>query len=259
MDVDGAAAGAGQALGSSVESRLQDALADEPGFELAELLPARLAHATAIALPASGAAISLIEEAFRVPLGSSDDNATLAERLQFTQGEGPCLDAVRTRAAVAVSTAEMTARWPTFAGELRAHTPYHAAVSVPVLFDGLVGAVDLFFDDDDALQDVRFADVTRVCDIISGILSSAAPLGPAGTRDTGAQDDDQPAWTRAEAALERRTVWVAVGMVMVSTHLDADDALAALRADAYGRGSTLDAVAADLVAGVRSTDELLER
>src|SRR6185437_11302048 len=58
-----------------------------------ELLPVRLAQACVAVLPVSGAGISLLYDDFRVPLGASDDAASCAEQLQFTTGEGPCLQA----------------------------------------------------------------------------------------------------------------------------------------------------------------------
>ena len=61
-----------------------------------ELLPVRLARACARVLPAAGVGISLFgSNGIRVPVGASDDDAAIAERLQFTAAEGPCLDGTR--------------------------------------------------------------------------------------------------------------------------------------------------------------------
>ncbi len=55
-----------------------------------ELLPERLARACARVLPVDGAGISLFfAEDRRLPLGASDHPASIAERMQFTAGEGP--------------------------------------------------------------------------------------------------------------------------------------------------------------------------
>ena len=83
-----------------------------------ELMPVRLARACVAVLPVSGAAISLLYDDFRVPLGASDDAATCAERLQFTTGQGPCLDAVRSGDTVLAGPAEILDSWPEYGQEL---------------------------------------------------------------------------------------------------------------------------------------------
>src|ERR1700710_712461 len=82
---------------------------------VAELLPVRLARACVAVLPVSGAGLSVIDDSFRVPLGASDETATTAERLQFTTGEGPCLDAARSGRMVVTRGEEISRRWPRFA------------------------------------------------------------------------------------------------------------------------------------------------
>jgi hypothetical protein len=75
-----------------------------------ELLPTRLMKAAAAVLPVAAAGISIfISSGHRVPLGASDDTAALAERLQFTSGEGPCLSAHATNRATWVTNAQMAA------------------------------------------------------------------------------------------------------------------------------------------------------
>ena len=59
-----------------------------------ELLPNRLAAACTAVLPVDGAGICLFDSTgIRIPVGASDRDAALAERLQFTAAQGPCLDA----------------------------------------------------------------------------------------------------------------------------------------------------------------------
>src|SRR4051794_10539556 len=77
----------------AAEFRAAWAGARDPQTADPDLLPVRLARAAADVLGADGAGISFYEDDFRVPLGASDEMTTLAERLQFTQGQGPCLDA----------------------------------------------------------------------------------------------------------------------------------------------------------------------
>lgn len=83
-----------------------------------------------------GAALSLLDHGFRVPVGSSDGMATHAERLQFIQGEGPCLDAARAHQLVVAAADEIERRWPAFGAEFLEHTPYRGVVSLPVRLSG---------------------------------------------------------------------------------------------------------------------------
>src|SRR3954471_8525889 len=93
---DGRQATAADGASSSVVTRFRRAWGSQQGGEDAgpELLPTRLTRACLAVLPAAdGAGLSLLDNDFRVPIGATDDVAALAERLQFTIGEGPCLDA----------------------------------------------------------------------------------------------------------------------------------------------------------------------
>lgn len=88
-----------------------------------DLLPVRLARACVGVLGVDGAGLSVVSGAFRVPLGASDDVAALAERLQFTQGEGPCLDAAVHGRLVVAAEPELQRRWPMFPQELLTAPP----------------------------------------------------------------------------------------------------------------------------------------
>lgn len=109
-------------------------------------LPQRAARACVQALAVTGAGISLIQDDFRVPLGASDEVAGYAERLQFTHGEGPCLQAYASAEPVTLGAAAMRERWPVFAADLVAHTPYRCIISLPILrtTPGGGGAIDLY-------------------------------------------------------------------------------------------------------------------
>lgn len=77
------------------------------------LLPTLLSQACVEVLPVEGAGISVTQD-LRVPLGSSDATAALAERLQTTLGEGPCLDAVGTPLPLTAGVDAIQERWPVF-------------------------------------------------------------------------------------------------------------------------------------------------
>ena len=96
-------------------------------------------------LPIAGAGLGLMNDAFRVPLGASDDLASAAERLQFTQGEGRCLDASKHCRLVIAGPVDIEQRWPAFARELFNLTPYRAVISLPLPLEPDLGAaLDLY-------------------------------------------------------------------------------------------------------------------
>ncbi|MCW2529008.1 MAG: hypothetical protein JWM76_3868 [Pseudonocardiales bacterium] len=96
-----------------------------------ELLPVRLARACVAVLPVTGAGLSLIDDDFRVPIGASDEASEAAERLQFTQGEGPCLDAARSGQIVFAQAEQIQRRWPAFGEQFARQTPFRAVISIP--------------------------------------------------------------------------------------------------------------------------------
>jgi hypothetical protein len=220
-----------------------------------ELLPVRLARAARAVLPVSGAGLSLINDRFRVPLGASDDDAAAAERLQFTHGEGPCLDAARAGRPVAVEEPEIRERWPMFAQELFDTTPFVALISVPLpLSTDVHSVLDLFLTRSRRVTSVSLSDATVVSDQIVNALQVATAI-------TGNSvpwlDVPDPDWLHSPAAQDRRNVWVAMGMLMTRMKLTAEDALSTLRGYAYSHDTVVDDVAADLVAGALDVDQVV--
>jgi hypothetical protein len=220
----------------------------DPTTATPELLPVRLAQACLAVLPVDGAGLSLLNDEFRVPLGSSDDLASVAERLQFTVGEGPCLVAAAEQRSVVADAAQLEERWPAYAKELFDHTPFRAIVALPLtLSPQLHGAVDLFLTEPAKLRAVSLADALTVTDQILDVLIFAQDI--AGSSDRAWSDEPKPAWLHGSAARARTNVWVAMGIVMTRLDVTAPDALAVLRAYAYARDALLDDVAAGVIRG----------
>ena len=203
----------------------------------AELLPDRLARACAAVLPVDGAGMSVYFSAERrLPLGSSDPVSAIAERLQFTIGEGPCLTAHATHLPVLADEAELQARWPEYFDVLVAHTPVRGVISLP-LHGGLedVGALDLYLHAPGDVRALGLADSLTVTAALSEAFGAAMSAQP--------HTEEGPAWLDAPAASRRAQVWQALGFVNVGLELTTPDALALLRAYAYGHDQELDEVA----------------
>ena len=237
----------------TIAGRFQEALvaADAPGLGGPELLPVRLAAAAARMLEVDGAGISLIDpEGRRVPLGASSEDAATAERLQFTTGDGPCMTAQETRQPVFAVEEDLLRRWPVFADLLLGQTPFRAVVALP-LRPALAGdgAMDLFFTRADEVTELDVFEALAVGELVTSALSEAAVWS------TWSQDDG-PAWLHGPAPRRRAAVWEALGLLGIELEAPAPAAMALLRVHAYGRGRSVDDVAADLLAGRLHPTEL---
>lgn len=209
-----------------------------------ELSPSLLSQACVEVLPGvEGAGISMAQKALRVPLGWSNDDVGTAERLQTTLGDGPCLSAMHTNAPLVADAAVAARQWPVYFDDLVRLTPYRSVASFPLRGDdgSPFGALDLYasataLDPTLPLPGVVDAVARAIAMVVSGAFAQL-------------YDDDAhvPAWLQADPAVDRMSVWTAVGMLMASTGQTDADALATLRAWAYSHGRTLDEVAGSVV------------
>lgn len=223
--------------------------ASAEGLPAAELVPQRLAEAAAQVLPVAGVGLSLyFATGRRLPLGASDPVAASAERLQFTVGEGPCLSAHAEQRALVADEAELAERWPVFTAELVARTPVRGVIALP-LEDGLaeVGVLDLYVVPPHRVGELSVSDALVVTREVTRVFQETnGPGRPGG-----------PAWLDSPAAQRRSLVWQAMGFVNVSLRVDSPEALALLRAYAYGRGTDVDDVAAAVLDRSLPVDALL--
>jgi hypothetical protein len=209
-----------------------------------ELLPERLARVCARTLGVDDAGLSLGAAGEpRVPLGASSETAALAERLQFTAGDGPCASAQQHQQPVFAAFADLERRWPAFARLLARHTPYRAVVALPI-GETLAGpgALDLFFTDERTVPELDVFEAMAVGDLTSAALGDAAVWAPW-------SPDGGPAWLHGPAARERGRVWTAIGHVALARQVSGPAALDLLRSAARTAGCTVDDLAGDVLAG----------
>ena len=130
-------------LNVAIHEQLLAAVDGRRGVDAAD----RLCEACVLLFGVDAAAISLVfEGANSGTLGSSSANARMFDELQFTLGEGPCLESVTRRSpVVVVDLADPDeARWPAFGPALLAHE-IRGVSAMPVVVAGeYVGALDLF-------------------------------------------------------------------------------------------------------------------
>jgi hypothetical protein len=165
-----------------------------------------------------------------------------AEKLQFTLGDGPCLQALGNGVAVVATAEQIAARWPPFSAQLAANSSYRSVVSLPIqVATKASGAIDLYLTDPVGAVDVSIDDAAVVARQVSAALALGAQISPSVPERPG------PSWLYGPLPQNRMMVWVALGMLTTRENLDVTAALALLRAYAYAHDQLVDDVATALV------------
>lgn len=187
-------------------------------------IPARLCEVAVEVTGLTGAGIMVMSGDY--PTGSictTDSVSSLIEDLQYSLGEGPCVDAYNLGAPVLVSDLDgEAARWPAFgypvvsAGAL-------AVFGFPLLVGAVrVGALNLYRDRTGHLSDDQHADALAMADVIANaVLGTQTEGGRVGLSVDIAGSD------------LHAVVHQAAGMVSVQLDVPIGTALARLRAWAF--------------------------
>jgi GAF domain-containing protein len=205
----------------------------------------RLCEACVVLLDIDAAAISLIlDGASSGTLGSSGPAARRYDELQFTFGEGPCLEAVAQRIPILVGDLADPdeGRWPGYGPAMLANH-IRGVYAIPVVVAGeFIGALDLFrtrpgplLGDDltGALVAAELADIPLL-DLLDGDLQAAIA------------EPNSNAWAELHV-LSRAEVSQATGMLVAQLGVDPAEALVRLRAHAYSTGRSATDVAHDIL------------
>jgi hypothetical protein len=170
-----------------------------------------------------------------------------AEEAQYTLGEGPCVDAFRTRAPVLAPdlTDPGFTRWPGFGAGARL-AGVRAAFGFPLLIQSVCfGALNLYHDMAGALTDEQYEDALVVAHIASRtVLSWQSVAGPGSL-----------AWQLEHVPMHRAVVHQAGGMVSVQASVPIADAVVMLRAYAFAEDRSITDVATEIVSGDLRLDE----
>ena len=208
-------------------------------------------RACARALPVSGVGLSLTSAAGDLDalVAASDGTALALEDLQFDLGEGPCLDASRSRRPVLAPDLARDARgrWPVFTGEaLRGGVA--AVFAFPLQVGALrLGVLDLHRDRAGELEEAVHAEALHHAAAAVTLLLRLHSQLPVTTTATAATAP--PVAAGIVLADDRAVVHQATGVVCVSAGVDTGAALLLLRARAYAEGRGVRALAEDVVAG----------
>ena len=225
----------------SILEELVDAVGERRGLAAAD----RLCEACVRLFAVDAAAISLvIDGTNNGTLGASGPTARAIDELQFTLGEGPCLDSVVERRPVMVLDLAnpQHLRWPIYS---RAVLEYdiRGVFAIPVMVAGQwLGALDLFrtlpgsLGGEDLAGAMIAAQLAEMAfmDLIGGDLSAAAT------------DPSSRAWAELNV-LSRAEVSQATGVLIAQLDVTPAVALMRLRAYAFATGRSATAVARDIL------------
>jgi hypothetical protein len=225
----------------AIHQQLLAAVDGRRGLEAAD----SLCEACVTLFEIDAAAISLIFPGVNsATLGSSDAAARVYDELQFTMGEGPCLDSVATRAPVLVpDLANSTkVRWPAYGAAMLGYK-IRSVFAIPVVLAGeYVGALDLFRARPGELPGDELAGA-----VVAAELAGAPLLDLMGSDLQAAVDDPgSSAWTELNA-LSRTEVSQATGMLVAQLGVEPAEALLRLRAHAYATNRSATDVARDIL------------
>jgi hypothetical protein len=203
----------------------------------------RLCHACVELLDVDGAAISLmLTDTTQGTFGSSSELSRRLDELQFTFGEGPCMDAVGQSRPILVADLRdpQEQRWPAYAGAVL-ESGVRAVFAFPVeVASSYVGALDLFRNTPGPLTDAGLAGGLLAAELAALPLLDlmASDLDPAPSGDS----EDESVLDQL-ASLARVEVYQATGMLMGQLDVGPAEALVRLRAHAFANGLTASDVA----------------
>ncbi len=210
-------------------------------------LPQRLVVACALGVPVTWAGLALVtEHGPGAMLAATDGPAAVLDELQFTLGEGPCIDSYATGRPVLHPDLKRSGpgRWPGFAmGALQAGV--QAAFAFPLRVGAIkFGTLDLYRDEVGALSDDSLREALFFADAATQLLLHLHAEHPPDALD--------PGWLSKGA--NRSEVHQATGMISVQAGVGLREALLLLRARAFAAERSVAAVARDVVERVLRFD-----
>jgi hypothetical protein len=229
---------------TSIQDSLVSAVGDHRGVVAAD----RLCAACVDLLAVDAAAISLVFDGVNTgTFGASDTAARTYDELQFTMGEGPCLDSVLVRAPVLVMDLADPdppgrERWPAYGPAMLAHG-VRGVFAMPVLVAGqYIGALDLFRASPGALEHDNMAGALIAAELAEGPLLDLL----AENLQEAVADPDSFAWAELNT-ITRAEVSQATGMLVAQLDITPAEALVRLRAHAYATNRSATEVARDIL------------
>ena len=189
--------------------------------------------------------VSLVRGGSVSTRAASDDRADRVDEIQYSQGEGPCLQAIQTGDKVHVPSFDDEERWPQFIDRAR-QEGIRASYSVPLRVDDhVVGSLN-FYSIDGAFTDSD----EQMGDVLAS--QAAVALHNARTFNEVLNLVDQ----LNEALGSRDLIGQAKGMLMARHDIDQGRAFDVLRRESQHRNVKLRTLAEQVVSGEVRIDDV---
>ena len=216
---------------------LAASLADADGRGPAEVI-GQVCRAAVRPLEVSGLAVIVLSGGRAVgTVCASDETAKGLEALQFSLGEGPSIDAHRSRVPVAETDLGRSHRWPAFAPEAN-DAGVQATFAFPLQVGAArFGALELHRREVGSMTEGAFAEAIEVARAATVLVLALLADVPPGMMPLALED----------ATAARAHVHQVTGMVSAMLQIDTAEALVRLRARAYADSRTLGDLSADVV------------
>jgi hypothetical protein len=163
--------------------------------------------------------------------------------LQFTVGEGPCLEACSAGRPMSVPDllTGTDQRWPVFTNAVSQLVPdLRAIFGFPLLVGTQgIGAMNLYRYSPGDLGEKQYREATRACELAVPIILEDLPVH---------RDSEFGTYFHEHAVIDRTTVYRATGLLMLDQELTSQEAFDRLRAFAFSAGRLVEDVAEDVVA-----------
>jgi len=212
--------------------------------------PGPLCQVAADVIGLTGAGVMVLHDGVpQASLCSTGPVSALIEELQYTLGEGPCIDADRSGTVIIEPDLAVpaTPRWPAFSPEALG-AGARAVFGFPVRIGAArIGALNVFRDRSGPLSDEQHADALVMADVIARTILDFQAYAESGADAVELNADIHS------------VVHQAAGMVSVQLDISVGDALARLRAYAFGIDRSITEVAREVVTRVLNFNSLEER
>lgn len=171
-------------------------------------------------------------------VAASSERVWNIDQDQYAAGDGPCLEAARTRREVRTGVVEAERRWPDFARSARA-AGVESYLSCPLLIDeDFVGTMNLYSEQPHGFADFDVALLRLYITAASAAIANAR-------RYTRARE---VATQLSQAMDSRAVIDQAIGVIMARTGMTAERAFAELSQRSQNANVKLREIAAQLVA-----------
>ena len=238
------------AASDAVQAILDSVGAGTPGSVAGDAV-ARLAESVVSATAVDGAAVIwMTDHGPGSLLSATDETAAVLEEIQFTLGEGPCVESSSLSRPVLVPDLDAVGpdRWPTYVAEALS-AGIRAVFAIPLQVGGIrVGVVDLYRNTPGALTSHDLVAIFHHADAVTAVLleRQATSLD---------EQDGEP----AAIPVDRAVVHQATGMVSVQMTVDLATALVILRAKAFASGRPLAEIAVEVIESRLRFDPVFDR